>query len=115
MRQNWMWIRLGVVLSFVWVVSMGVYERVHYFTVVEDRAGKREEICRNDWRSLPYASEQTCLAAVYKLANDQMDADWVTVLEKTLIPLPFAWILGAFAVAAGRWVRGASPRSALNH
>lgn len=109
MRLNG-WMRIGVVLSVLWMVGGSVYA-FHDFT----RSKREYSDAMYNWRSacigenakrrMNNQPEQTCVSLEEVKATFKYDVPWLAFVAIPFVVLILAWIVIGITYVSVRWIR----------
>jgi hypothetical protein len=118
------WVRVGIVLSFLWVGP--IYAYTTYTAVAPDSAEKestQNNCIERTKNSFTEPNTSSILSAINKCDYEQTNALWLLRLQahrtaawNAFMPLPFVWCILFLVVTTGRWLRAgfASTRRSSN-
>ena len=104
------WVRLGLVLSLLWITYAVASVRWTELQFVEHAQTVAGLSCIDQARGKPSQAYKTtidrCMRDATNLIGDDLREhhEGRTMLTWALAPLPFGWLLGFLAVLAGKWV-----------
>jgi len=101
------WVRIGIVLSVLWVLGAGIYTNKQVTEIAVDSSSLVYRLCTS---SPPSDAEQTGFFKYCELKRDEIYQDAVhyrmrDVAIFSLGPLPIFWLIGFICVMTYRWIK----------
>jgi hypothetical protein len=101
------WHRVGIVLSVLWVLGAGFYQRNADLRAADKFSKVSYDICL-DTESLhmqrdPHYVSGGCVEQAVGAYQISLRGSWGNVAFVALAPVPVAWAIVYFAFAAARW------------
>jgi hypothetical protein len=101
------WQRLAFVLSLIWILGAGLWERQRQVDFAEYHSGRMSDLCYKPNQKPLLLLE--CLTEERSRLDAELDTPiWFNIIFIAFAPLIGIWILGAIALATFRWVRKGS-------
>ena len=100
MRANG-WQRIGVILSVIWAIGAGWYQRAADMAHASLAARALFEICYSDKRP----DNPQCVVDSTNAYNASIRESWVRVAVVSLGPILLAWLAAYVVLLVARWIR----------
>lgn len=104
------WLRIGIVLSVLWITASGIYVNR---LVTEDGMKSMKMIyslCINSGQ-LDDSQAKSCSQKAEEVFEAAVSQRYTDILGISLIPLPIFWILAYLIFYTGRWIKRGFTRS----
>ena len=108
MRKLNMWHRLGIVLSLVWIVGAGAWQRNSDFQVADILSFETYQNCKDKPNPVPAPGDMTvidqCGTDVQRAYDSYMANSWARIADFTIVPVFMAWLLVYSVLWIAKWV-----------
>jgi hypothetical protein len=107
------WQRIGIVISIVWALSAGIYQRnidiqrAEHFVDLAYRACTEAKYLHHDYDFESCSRESEKNWAIW------LEGSWGNVAYISLVPIPFGWIAAYLTIKIFRWVKAEFKRERL--
>jgi hypothetical protein len=99
------WQRIGLVLSVLWIVGAGLYQRSADMEKAGKMGGWAMEVCQKVQTSKGSSDFSRCSDEFTKMFNVFAEGSWGNVAFVALAPIPIAWLFVYLIVWLTRWIR----------
>jgi hypothetical protein len=99
------WQRIGIVLSVVWVLGAGLYQRDVDLTNAAWHLDFTYSVCAETKTQHQNIDFKSCLGEADKNYALFVEGSWGNVVALVLVPVVLAWLLAYIIILVGRWVR----------
>jgi hypothetical protein len=106
------WQRIGIVLSLLWILGAGLYQRSSDMQRAGDMGGWAMDVCNRSQTAKGSSDFSRCSGEFEKMFYTFAEGSWGNVAFVALAPIPFAWLVAYIIVWLTRWIRrGFNPAS----
>jgi len=99
------WQRIGVVLSIIWIVSAGLYQRSADMKKAGEMGAWAMDVCTRTQEAKGSNDFSRCSAEFEKMFYTFAEGSWGNVAFVAFAPVPVAWLFIYIIVWVARWVR----------
>jgi hypothetical protein len=99
------WQRIGIVLSVVWVLGDGLYQRDVDLTNAAWHLDFAYTVCAETKTQRQDIDFKSCVDEADKNYGVFLEGSWGNVVVLALVPVVAAWLLAYIIIRVGRWVR----------
>ena len=107
MRKLNMWQRLGIVLSLLWIIGGGLWQRTSDVSQASSMMQSQYQPCSETASQLIYgtdAANEKCMSEALKTFNIYLEDSWAKVVFFAIAPVLLAWLLAYAFLWTARWV-----------
>lgn len=104
MRLNG-WQRIGIVLSVVWILGAGIYQRSSDIKKAQDFASFSYRVCADATGLNRNLILSDCLKQSQKDYEIWIKPSWANVAAISLVPIPIFWLIAYGLIKIYRWVK----------
>ena len=99
------WQRIGVVLSIVWIIGAGIYQRHADIQRASDSAGFAFRICSDNEQLKPEIDLDRCTKEIENSYKIWMVGSWGNVAFFAFVPMLLGWVAAYVLIRVWRWVK----------
>ena len=107
MRKLKMWQRLGIVISLLWIIGGGLWQRTSDVSRASNMAQSQYQPCSETASQLTSgatAANEKCMSESLKTFNIFLEGSWGNVAFFAVGPVLLAWLLAYLTLWTTRWV-----------
>lgn len=107
MRKLNMWQRLGIVLSLLWIVVGGMWQRNYDTLFAAEAMEAQYQPCSEKASNLPTgadAANDRCMSEALKTYNVFLEGSWMNAAFFAFGPVILGWLLAYVILWVSKWV-----------
>ncbi len=103
------WKRIGIILSVVWILGAGYWQRRDDMQTAGRMASWSMEVCQKGLAAKNSYDFSSCDGKFYEMFEVFSKHSWGNVAILALAPIPILWLVAYLVVGLVRWVRRGFP------